>query len=524
MPQAEPSPRSSRVVRGIWANVVAQTVNVIGQLVLVPVILLSWGRQLYGEWLTLSAVVGYLAVVDFGMQMFVVNRLNQCHAVGETQEFNRILQSAYFLSIIVSTVAFLLLSGIMASLPLDRWFHFTITGRAEASWVALLLAGQVAFSIPQGLIAGIYRTIGEYPRGIMVGNVQKISAILATVATLVAGGGMVSVAAVQIAPMAAAAVFVWRDVRRRHPWVRPGIRERDMRLALSFLAPSFYFFLIQIAMALTLQGSTLIVGALFGAVAVAVFSILRTLANALRQAFAAINHALWPELTALEATRQFEVLREIFLLSSKAMLLLSVCGAAFLSATGADVVRLWTRGGIAYDHELMVTFLVLLVSQTYWLSASIILASSNNHRTLSICYGVSGILGAGLGYLFGKSIGVQGVVLGILVADLGICALLVPWHACRHIGQGYGRYAADVLLRGVPVAILVLGTVRLALWVIGDAPALLLLSVAGISTVAAGIPAGYFIWLRRTERRRVEGILCAALPFSVGKIFSKAHG
>ncbi len=516
-----PSGISSRVARGVGANFLGQAVNAIGQLLLVPLFLVYWGRQLYGEWLTLSAAVGYLAIVDFGMQMYVINRLNQLHSVGEWEDYNRTLHSAYFLSLVVSTASFVLLSTVFAIVPVEQWFRFSDTGRATAATVLVLLAAQVAFSIPQGLIAGVYRTIGEYPRGVMIGIAQKGAAILATVATLTAGAGLSVLAAVQIAPMAAAAVYVWFDLRRRHPQVQLGIRRRDTRQALSFLAPSFFFFLIQAAMALVFQGSTLVVGALFGAGQVAVFVTLRTLANALRQGFAAIIHALWPELTALEATKRFETLREIFILSSKAMLLLSVCGSLFLAFEGDDVVRLWTRGGIAYDNRLMAAFLALLLSQTYWLSSSIVMASSNNHRLLSFSYVASSVLGLGLGYLIAVPLGISGVVLGLLAGDLLVCAAFVPLRACRHIGQDYRGYASEVLLRGIPVALVVVGVVYLTTSAFDHVSAMQRLAAVGAATALSGLSMGYLLWFRPAERRRLGALLAEILPAPVGRIFKR---
>ena len=512
-----PAGISSRVTRGVGVNVLDQLLNAIGQMVLVPVFLAYWGVQLYGEWLTLSAAVAYLSIVDFGMQMFVINRLNQCHTVGALDEYNGILHSAYFLSLIISTASFCILSGALAFLPINQWFRISVTTSSTARLVLVILAAQIAFSIPQGLIGGIYRTIGEYPRGISAGVVQKGATFIVTGVTLIAGAGLSAVAAVQIVPMAAVATFVWIDLRRRHPEVHLGIRRRNMRQALSFLVPSLFFFMIPAAMALTFQGSTLLVGALYGAGAVAVFVTLRTVANVLRQAFSAVNHALWPELTALEATKRFEPLREVFLLSSKATLLLSVCGAIFLLFEGNDLVCLWTRGGIVYDHRLMVAFLILLVSQTYWFTSTIVLVSSNNHHLLSICYLVSGIIGIGLGYKIGLHMGTPGVVLGLLVGDLLSCFIFVPWQACRHIGQNYRRYSSEILLRSIPVIIVLLVGVYLVSITLENTPPIIRIVSVGAVTVLAGVSSGYFLWFRPTERRRLNSLLVGVLPASIGR-------
>jgi O-antigen/teichoic acid export membrane protein len=516
-----PSAITDRVARGVGVNVLAQVVNIFGQLVLVPLFIACWGVQLYGEWLTIAAAVGYLSIADFGMQMFVINRLNQCHAVGALDEYNRILHSAYFLSIIIATASLILFIAAFVFLPINIWFNIVFTDRKTAVIVLILLATQVAFSIPIGLIAGIYRTIGEYPRSVMIGLAQRVASIIITAAILSTGAQLSVVALAQILPLIAVAIFVWLDLRRRHPEIHLGVRHRNMRQALSFLVPSFFFFLIQMATVLTLQGSTLVVGALYGAGAVAVFVTLRVLVNTLRQAFSAVNHALWPELTALDTMKRFETIREINLFSSKAMLLFSVCGALFLLFEGNDLVYLWTRREIIYDHRLMIAFLLLLISQTFWGSSSIVLGSSNNHRLLGLCYIVSGLLGVSLGYFFGRLLGMQGVVLGLLIGDLLICSVIVPLQACRLIGQGYVSFVTEVLLRGVPVVIALISTLYLVTSTLGKVPIVLRLAIVLLTTALVGFLAGYYIWFQSTERKRLDILLGGIMTVSVSRVFTR---
>src|SRR5512132_61695 len=87
------SKRFARLTRGTLANVLGQALNIVGQLAQVPILLSSWGNQAYVEWLALSALVAYLSTLDLGMQTYVVNRLNQCHALRRMDEYTRVLHT-----------------------------------------------------------------------------------------------------------------------------------------------------------------------------------------------------------------------------------------------------------------------------------------------------------------------------------------------------------------------------------------------------------------------------------------------
>jgi len=66
-----------RLFRGIGANFLGQIINIASRIVLVPLFLLSWGADIYGEWLLLSSMVAYLSLIEMGDQLYIVNRKAQ---------------------------------------------------------------------------------------------------------------------------------------------------------------------------------------------------------------------------------------------------------------------------------------------------------------------------------------------------------------------------------------------------------------------------------------------------------------
>jgi O-antigen/teichoic acid export membrane protein len=495
--------RIRRVTRGVLANGLGQGINACSQVVLVPIFLTYWGKQLYGEWLTLSAVVTYLAVIDFGMQTFVVNRLNQCYANHDSREHTRVLQSALALSLLFVCSASLLAAPVLLFAPIGRWFHFAVTGRWTASAVALVLMMQVLGAIPTGLIAGVYRTVGEYPRGQMVANGRNVAVLCLAVAAILAGGGPLAVACVQLGALVLAGGFTWWDLARRHPEIRLGIKQRDLRLAASFLGPSSLFFLIQLSMALTLQGSAILIGAVMGAVSLAVFVPLRTLSNLVRQLIGALFSALWPEFTSLEASRQYEALREAHIFAAKVLVTVSAAAAVFLHFAGRDIVAFWTHNRIPYDSALMDAFLGLLLSQAMWLASSLVLAASNNHREMALVSLGAAAVGLGLGYVGLHRLGLAGLVYGVWSADFLLTGSVVAVRACRLIGQSFARFSVEVPLRGGLVAVCLYVLVRLVAGSVAAAGPGLRVAAVGSASAVLALLLAYGLYLSASDRSKV---------------------
>lgn len=495
-----------RLTRGLAATLLQQVVTAVGNLVLVPVFLGHWGEQRYGEWLMLYAAVAYMTVVDFGMQMYVVNRLNQAYTRGAMDDYHRTLHSALRLSLAISGAVVALVVIAFALMPVARWLEFVWIDEPEAALVGTLLGVQLLGAIPQGLVNGVYRTLGEYPRGVMISNAQRALGFGLTALVVAIDGTPSGVAAAQLAPLALSAGFVWWDLRRRHPEIRLGVNEGSYREARALLVPSLFFFLIQLSSGLILQGTTLVVGSVISVAAVVGFTTTRTLANLITQITFTVNATLWPDLTTLETQGRYDTLRELQRLATKVVLALTLAATVFLVFDGEPLVRAWTRGKVDYDATLTTTFLVYTLYLGFVNTTTMVLVAANQHRATALTLTAATGAGIALAIPAAHWLGSAGVTAAMLVTDVAIRGVVQTRDACRMIAQPLGSYLMDTLARGALVA-------ALAFAIMGGLAALSGIAGAGASVIAmiafagvTGVVVGgltFVVWLAPSERRRV---------------------
>src|SRR5262245_35944708 len=173
-----------RILKSIAALAAGHGVHTLTQLLLPPVFIASYGIQGYGEWLALSAAVGYLGALDFGLQTYVLNHLTGLYHRGEVQEFHHVQSVGLWL-----TFGFAALGSAVASLtfflPVAQWLR--ISGSAPVvSWTIFWLALQILATIPMGQVLGIYRTFGEAHCGAMWGNAYRAISLVVTLAAALA--------------------------------------------------------------------------------------------------------------------------------------------------------------------------------------------------------------------------------------------------------------------------------------------------------------------------------------------------
>jgi len=505
---------SRRVTIGSLAVIMGQGINILRQVLLVPLFLWAWGAQLYGEWLALYAVVAYLSILDFGMQMYVVNRLNQCYSVNRLSDYNRVLHSALVLYLSIAAVAGVSLASVTFNVPIEQWLNFKFMNHTVAALVTVLLVVQLIFAIPQGLILGLYRTFGEFPRGTMIRNLQQISIFGLTALTILLGGGVVHVAAVQLLPLAGITAFVLRDLKKRRPEIRIGIKEADWRLAVTFLGPSLLFFLIQVSGVITIQGSIIVVSVLAGSAYVAIFAVHRTLTNFIRQMVGALTNALWPELTSLEAKGDYDKLRVLHRSFVKMSFSVCVFAGIWLHFIGKDIISVWTMGRLVFDQKLFDVFLLYLMFQAPWLASSVFPAAFNRHRNLAVCYIVSAVLGIAFSLFLFRFLGITGVALGLLIADVLVCGWFVPLQTCRILDESVKKFWLEVVVRGLPVIVVVWS----GAWFLQSAvsSSVTRIIIVGLTVGLLGAVCGYAFWLDKPERLQVVNA-GAALLNKVGR-------
>lgn len=511
MVSADTTKRALRLTQGTLANVLGQALNIAGQLAQVPILLASWGTQLYGEWLALSAMVAYLSTLDLGMQTYVVNRLNQCHARAQGEEYTRVLHTGLLMTTVIPFAGFLLLLPLIFMAPLTGWLQLKSTDPSGASWVTAILSLQMVYAIAYGMIFGIYRTIGEYARGQMISNLRYLFNLTATVLVALSGGHLKALAVAQLGLIVFTSALIFIDLRRRHPEIHIGLSRADWRLGVEFFWPSMTFLAIQVVLALGLHGSTLLVSGMFGAAALVVFATLRTLSNMVKQAAATIQLALWPEFTTLDALSEVETLRHLHLLGTKIMMTVAVCASVFLMTAGDRLVQFWTRGRVTYDPALMLAFCVLACSQSHSFCTSVLMSASNRQSTLFWYSSIATVTGLGAGFALAQWFGLTGFVYGMAAADAVICAFAMPMRVCRMIGESRIKFLSEVTFRSAVVLVATYAGVHLLLPFAGQPGGLSDFVSAGLLTCVFGSIAAYLLALNSGERNRLNAIVAGML-------------
>lgn len=425
----------SRLIKGFGANAIGQVLNVAAKVLLVPLFISAWGANIYGEWLVLYSLIAYLSLSDMGGQVYIVNRLTQAYASQDIDLFRTSLHSGLALFFYLPGILFVLLIIIVGLYPIERSLGIIETSHNMTVIIAVLLGAQFLIALPQGLLVGMYRAIGQLPRGVMFGNLIIFLQLLFTATGLFVGANMVGIAAVQMLPYGIVVGMVTIDLNRQFPNIKIlSLQHASVSLMRTFIRPSLHFFSIQLSQLLSIQGTILVAGALLGSVQVVVFSALRTIANSIKQLLGLLSHTAWPEITRLDMEGDNERLHGLFRFIVRSSLLGAVAFFIIFHFWGEDIFRLWLGEVLIYNQSAMDLILLYVVQLVFWTACSHVLMAMNHHEGLARTVAFSSLFTIALSYAGANQFGLTGMISGMILADALLPLWLVPrllFHYCR---------------------------------------------------------------------------------------------
>jgi O-antigen/teichoic acid export membrane protein len=351
---------SRRVLKTLAALLGGQGIQTLTQFFLPPVFLAVYGVNGYGEWLVLSAAVGYLSALDFGLQNYVPNQLTMLYHQGRLEDCQK-LQSTGLRIMAGFLGAGLILSSLVFLLPVERWLELGLAHR-QAALCLFLLATQILALIGLGQLGATFRVFGQAHRGVMWGNVYRLVLLGATLGLVGLRGSFAAIALVQLLVVVGAGWLVLRDLRRQAPALMPTWGIWDGDLGRTVIRQSGFFALFTLNNFLLYQLPLLAINRVCGRTEVVAFSVARMLFSSARQLAALIQGALIPEIGRFFGLGDQPGLRQLHRLTESAVLsVVGVVNVALLLCSPV-LLEVWLRQPALFDLRLYVLMMAVGVT------------------------------------------------------------------------------------------------------------------------------------------------------------------
>jgi len=412
------------LIKNFSAAAFGQVVNIIIQLISVPVFLNSWGVQLYGEWLILSSIPTYLSMSDFGFSTVAANEMTMIGAQGNRSGVLSIFQSIFILITLVSSIILIIGLPIIWMAPVEQWLNIHSQSHQQVVLILITFSLYVLLGQQSGVLSAGYRCNDYYAVGTVLGNLCRLSEHAGALLLVFLGASPTAVAIAFLMIRGGGYLWMRYDLHQKSPWLKFGWEHAKLGIIKKMIRPATSFMAFPLGLALNNQGITLVVSTILGAQAVVVFSVMRTLSRLALQVMNIISQAFAPQLSAAYGSGDLAVARNLHRKACQISIWLSSIIVLALLMCSQPIVRMWTQGKVILDQNLFLLMLLAVVGSAFWWTSSAALAATNRHQGLALRFLLGTSFSIFLAVALTPKLGLYGTAISVLITE-AIMALYV---------------------------------------------------------------------------------------------------
>ena len=416
----------SRLLAGASGQFFARSIQALSVILWPGLMLKTWGLQGYGEWLTLTSVAAFLSYSDFGL---VTPSGNEIVMAAGSRDFARArlqLRRALSFALFIVAPCLIVPTIVLSEVDIVGHFHFQFIGAAACRLVLFGSAASAFLRTLRGLVVATLYAHGDYGLAYAsAGAVRLIEfALVTALLILAAEPSSVAMATALIAVVDLAVVAAM--ARSRVAWATFRPQMFDIEWIRRLARPTLGFGLTNLAtQGVMLLGPRLLLAAISGGAAVAVYSLYGTMLRLVDQCVLVFLYPLEVELA--HSIGHGEPGRTARLIGSGAhasWLVFAVVGTG-LGIVGPVLVPLWSHDRIGFDAGFFALTLAMFAANQFGRVCKHALTAGN--RLYGPAFWVLGwaLLSLALGAAFACLIGVSGMFFAGILAELGVSIIAV---------------------------------------------------------------------------------------------------
>lgn len=456
-----------------------------------PYMLRLMGQSEYGLYGTASSFISYLSLLSFGIGGAYIRFNIRCRAAGDREEEKRL--NGMFFTVFALLAGLVLVGGILCTLLAGELVEesFTAEELGKLRIIMLLLTGNMVITF---LFNVVMMALQAYEKYIVLRTTALVTGLVTPVVNVIAlnlGGRAVTITVLSLCISILTYLFyLWYARRSIHlAFSFRGFRRDTLREIFLF---SGFLFLNSITDQITFSTDNVILSAIHGTAAVAVYTVGASFKNYFQQFSSSISGVFAPRVNTMVAQGEDRTaLTEVFTRIGRLQFyVVSLVLIGYVSI-GRDFIRLWA--GEDYGDAFWIGLLLMLAVfvpafQNIGLE---IQKAMNMHKARSVVYFLVALANIALTIPFSRWWGGIGAALATALCWLFGGVLWMNWYYARRIRLDMGRFwrAIAGILPGFPVPCLV-GWLVGRLWDLGSMWEILL--AAGVITVAFLISTWFF--------------------------------
>lgn len=419
------------IVRSSAISFVAKALTVIAGLVTMPIVYNALDKYQFGVYATLTSIIAWIDLFDFGITQGLRNRLTEARADGDILRARKYISTSYVLLFLIAFVLFVVYCCCYKILNWQAILNATDIERSLLDNLALIVFGSFLVRFVASVINKIYYA---FQKAYLVDVTQLVGKIVYLIVLLVLssthGITLFNVAILQsaisaVVPIVAALYFFLVSERA----YKPSSKLVDYGVTGHILGLGWQFFVISLALLIIHSGNNLLISQFVDPASVPSYSLSYQLFSYVLLAYTIIITPLWSAYTEAWRKGNISWIKQTMVRIRK-IFLLFVAGCTVVVLFTPAIFRLWI-GEKADVPIVMAAAVAVMILLDMWIRIyDFFINGVGKIRVQMIVNIVMACLNIPLAYIFAVfcNMGAFGVVMASIIS-YGVSAIVSPIQA-----------------------------------------------------------------------------------------------
>ena len=411
--------------KGVIAGYVLTLVNIFRKLIIIPIVLGFVGQSLYGIWLIIGEVMGYLRQAEGGMGFAIEQRIAAVKWENNLSKLNTILSNGvmiyFLLSILAIIIGFCLTPFFVTIFKIEPEHHSLVT------LVFLLTVVSMGLGLPLDVISSFLRGVQKQAWATSIAIVGTIIGFFIVLLLLYNSLGLLALPISGLIVLTFRYGLSWYLLKRAEKGISISIRYIKKKIAKDLLGFSFFAFVNQISYIIVFCTDSIVIGYFLGSGRVTIYVLTFQLTLTLIGVVRGISNHLQPGFAEISSLQKIDQLRILFTSSLRVLMVFSWLVAVAVFFMNSHFVELWVGQENFGGQALTVIFTLIGIYIIFRQHCSSLMLSTGEVRFVAKWVGLEAFLNLFLSLILVNYLGLLGVALGTLFAGvIASIIILIP--------------------------------------------------------------------------------------------------
>ena len=443
---------------GVFLSYVNLAITCIVPLLYTPVMLRLLGQAEYGLYSLANSVISYLSMLNFGMGSAVIRYVAKARVEEDKEQVEK---TVGLFAVIYIVLAFLvIIAGLILTIFADTCFAQGLTedeiGRLRILLIIMSLS--TAISFPVSVYSSVAVAYEKYIFRRLFDMAATIVSPILNLVVLFMGKGSTGMALVGLLiQIVYVPVFIGYCIKRLNLHLR--FRNLPFNMLKEVWSFSAFVFLSTVVDMLYWSTDKVLIGALMGSVAVAVYNVGGVFTSMLQQMTSAISGVFTPRITMMVVRNETpQVLSDLLIRIGRLQYLIVAFILSGYIVFGRIFIHFWS--GDAYQDAYIVALLTMIplaIPLIQNVAFNIILAQKK-HQFRAITYAMIAVINVVTTYFAIPRFGIIGAAACTAIAFFLGNGLIMNIYYYRVTKLDISRFWKNIIsMSGVPVIFLIVG-------------------------------------------------------------------